>query len=32
MADLVSMDIKITLHPHSIPVVAQDWLTQVGLG
>jgi glycine betaine/choline ABC-type transport system substrate-binding protein len=31
LADLLNMDVKITLHPDSIPVVAQDWLTQVGL-
>jgi glycine betaine/choline ABC-type transport system substrate-binding protein len=31
-ADLVSMNITIARHLHSIPVVAQDWLTQVGLG
>ena len=32
MADLLNMDIKITRNPDSIPVVARDWLTQVGLG
>jgi glycine betaine/choline ABC-type transport system substrate-binding protein len=32
MADLLNMDIKITLNRASIPVVAQDWLMQVGLG
>jgi osmoprotectant transport system substrate-binding protein len=31
MAGLLTMDVKIALHPDSIPVVAQDWLTQVGL-
>jgi glycine betaine/choline ABC-type transport system substrate-binding protein len=31
MADLLNMNVKIAQRPDSIPAVAQDWLTQVGL-